>query len=146
MNKMNNKILLVEDQIITAAPIISKLKNAGYDVYYVFNGEAAVSIIDHGVNIDLMVMDIDLGSGICGITASTLINAISKIPVLFFTSHPENYIISRIGKIPYAGYLSKKSSAELFIKTVKNIFHPVKDNRIRLAAEDRFSGLISGRN
>ena len=116
-----NRILVVDDQLISAVPIMRMLKDSGYDICYVQNGEAAVSIVGYGIPVDLVVMDIDLGDGICGIAASTLINAIRNIPVLFFTSHPENYVTDRIGEFTYAGYLSKQSSAELFTQTVQRI-------------------------
>ena len=45
MNNKSKTILLVEDQIIAAVPVIKLLKKAGYEVMYVMRGEDAVIII-----------------------------------------------------------------------------------------------------
>ncbi|HNX23199.1 MAG TPA: response regulator [Spirochaetota bacterium] len=99
MESKPKTILLVEDQIIAAAPVIKILKNTGYEIIYVMRGEDAVIIIEAGVPVDLIVMDIDLGLGICGMTASERINSIRKIPILFFTNHPEKDIKEKTGNI-----------------------------------------------
>lgn len=123
MKHRSKTILLVEDQIIAAAPAINVLKNAGYYVIYVMRGEDAVIIIKAGVPIDLVVMDIDLGHGICGMTASEIISSIIKIPILFFTSRPEQDITEKIGTIFSVNYLSKKNSpASLLASIEKTIF------------------------
>ena len=119
MKSKSKTILLVEDQIIAAAPAIKILKKAGYDVVYVTRGEDAVTIVKSGVPVDLIVMDIDLGQGICGMTASKRINSISRIPILFFTSHSEQDIKEKIGNIFSVYYLSKKNSFSSLLSSIE---------------------------
>lgn len=121
MNILKKTILLVEDQILSAAPAIKFLKKAGYDIIYVLSGEKAVSVIEAGIHVDLIVMDIDLGLGICGITASIKINLINKIPILFFTNHSEQYIKEKLGNSISMNYLTKKNPYTSLIKSIENI-------------------------
>lgn len=121
MKRKSKTILLVEDQIIAAAPVIKVLKNAGYDVMYVMRGEDAVIIIKAGVPVDLVVMDIDLGHGICGMTATEIISSICRIPVLFFTSHPEQYIREKIGSFISINYLSKINPLTSLLPSIEKI-------------------------
>ena len=121
MNILKKTILLVEDQILSAAPAIKFLKKAGYDIIYVLSGEKAVNVIEAGIHVDLIVMDIDLGLGICGITASIKINLINKIPILFFTNHPEQYIKEKLGSTISMNYLTKKNPYTSLIKSIENI-------------------------
>ncbi len=123
MKRKTKTILLVEDQIISAAPAIKVLKNAGYDVVYVMNGENAVAIVEAGLPLDLIVMDVELGFGICGMTASEKINLIREIPIIFFTSFPEEYIKERIGNSSYFNYLSKKNNYASLVESVDRKFH-----------------------
>lgn len=121
MNSKSKTILLVEDQIIAAAPVIKVLKNAGYGVMYVMRGEDAVTIIKASIPVDLVVMDIDLGHGISGITATEIIRSTCRIPVLFFTSHPEQYIKEKIGSFISINYLSKINPLTTLLSSIEKI-------------------------
>ena len=71
---MNNKnyfdknILLVEDDRVTTELQMLNLKKVGYvNVIHVSSGEKAIQLIDSNTQqIDLILMDIHLGSGIDG--------------------------------------------------------------------------------
>lgn len=119
MNNKSKNILLVEDQILIAIPVIKVLKKAGYDVTYVMRGEDAVKIIEAGIVFDLIIMDIDLGLGICGITTSKIINTITKIPILFHTSNTEESIREAIGNTFSIYYLSKINSFTSLLHSIE---------------------------
>ena len=125
MNRKSKTILLVEDQIVAAAPALKVLTKAGYDIVYVMRGEDAVQIVEAGVHLDLIVMDIDLGKGMCGLTASEKINLISEIPVLFFTGHTENDIKERISWFLPENYLSKKNTFPSLIHSIEKLLFSV---------------------
>ena len=64
-------LLLVEDEAITAKVQKKELENYGYSVQNVSNGEDAVEkALDATANIDLILMDIELGAGIDGTEAA----------------------------------------------------------------------------
>jgi CheY-like chemotaxis protein len=59
----NKTILLVEDDMITAAVESAMLKKNGFDVIIAPSGENAVEIVRYRA-VDLILMDIDLGHGL----------------------------------------------------------------------------------
>jgi len=78
-------------------------------------GKDAIIMAETGVPVGLIVMEIDPGPGICGIAASGKINSMSRIPILFFTSHSEHDITEKTGAIFSVISFIKK---ELFQKTL----------------------------
>ena len=59
--------MLVEDEAILAMAKIRDLEKAGYDVIHVSSGEKAIETVASSASgIDLILMDIDLGSGMDG--------------------------------------------------------------------------------
>lgn len=115
------QILLVEDCLSLAVSWMRVLQKAGYDVLHMFNGEDAVELISKGAIIDLILMDIDLGDGICGITATRRILCFRDIPVVFFTSYSEKEVKQLAGDFCRYTYLSKISPAYMLHFTLEKI-------------------------
>ena len=89
MNSQDQKtILLVEDERITAQLEKRQLEQYGYRVHHVATGEDAVKAMqDCALQVDLILMDIDLGPGIDGTQAATQILDITEVPIVFLSSH-----------------------------------------------------------
>jgi CheY-like chemotaxis protein len=87
--KVNHKknILLVEDEILIAMGKKQELEKYGYIVQHTSTGEKAVIIANKSIKIDLILMDIDLGKGIDGTEAASLILKERDIPIVFMSSH-----------------------------------------------------------
>ncbi len=66
INTKNNKILLVEDEVILAMSNKMQLEDYGYSVVTANTDRQAVDFISGDESINLVLMDIDLGSGIDG--------------------------------------------------------------------------------
>lgn len=110
-------ILLVEDQHISALWIKKVLENAGFSVIHADKGEDAVKIVMERGDLDLVLMDIDLGEGMCGLKASHIINSIDSLPIVFYTGRDKKEVES----ILYLGdfsYIPKTSPAGIIIETI----------------------------
>ncbi|MCX6168068.1 MAG: PAS domain S-box protein [Ignavibacteriales bacterium] len=119
---MKNKktILLVEDEELLAMTETRWLKKAGYDVINVFNGEQAIAIVyKYKDPIDLILMDINLGSGIDGIQAAKEILHKHDIPIIFLSSHTEIEIIEKTEQIASYGYIIKDSKEFALLALIK---------------------------
>ena len=57
---MQRKILLVEDETISAMVEAKMLEKHGFEVAIAYHGEKAVEIVDSDPEISLVLMDIDL--------------------------------------------------------------------------------------
>ncbi len=116
-------ILLVEDDAIIALNQKRQLENRGYSIIHAINGETAVTIVKKAEQeIDLILMDIDLGKGIEGTQAAEQILKIKELPILFLSSHTEKEIVEKTESISSYGYVVKNSSITVIDASVKMAF------------------------
>ncbi len=132
-------ILLVEDEAIVALSEKKVLEAEGYRVQIASNGETAVEYIrDNRVPVDLVLMDIDLGTGIDGTEAAQKILDIRPVPILFLTSHTEREFVAKAERISSYGYVVKHTGDLVLIASVKMAFRLAEANqRIAQELEDR---------
>ena len=121
---MNNKrtILLVEDEAIIALSQKMTLEKYGYKVITVNSGETAIEIFKTGNPVDLILMDIDLGSGLDGPSAAKIILEEKEIPVVFLSSHTEPEVVEKTEKITSYGYVVKNSGITVLDASIKMAF------------------------
>jgi CheY-like chemotaxis protein len=101
------KILLVEDEVVTAMMMQSQLKHCGYEIsQHVTTGENAI-ISARKNPPDLILMDIRLAGEIDGIEAAYKIETESNIPLIFITGYDDRSIEERARKFNPLGYLTK---------------------------------------
>lgn len=120
--QMKNKkpILLVEDEVIIALNEKKQLENYGYTVHHVSCGEdAAAAVLDDRWEFGLILMDIDLGSGIDGIQAAQQILQHKDIPVVFLSSHTEPEVVQKTEKVTSYGYVVKNSGIVVLDTSIK---------------------------
>lgn len=123
MGVHNRAILLVEDEAILAMTTRRQLEKAGYRVTIASSGEEAVEqVCKEKVPVDLVLMDIDLGSGLDGTEAAREILKANDIPVLFLSSHTEQEVVSRTEQITNYGYVVKNSSFTVLDASIKMAF------------------------
>jgi PAS domain S-box-containing protein len=123
MAKIDKKtLLIVEDEVLIALSKQAELEKYGYNVLIVNSGEKAVSLSKENTDIDLILMDIDLGKGIDGTEAADEILQKQMIPVLFMSSHTEPEIVSKTEKITSYGYVVKNSSITVLDASIKMAF------------------------
>ncbi|HKK49271.1 MAG TPA: PAS domain S-box protein, partial [Alkalispirochaeta sp.] len=115
-------ILLVEDEAIIAMTEKMQLEKYGYSVRTVTTGEKAVSAIQESPDIDLILMDINLGKGIDGTQAAAFILEDRDIPIVFLSSHTEPDVVEKTEKITSYGYVVKNSSATVLDASIKMAF------------------------
>lgn len=101
------KILIVEDEIITAKDIKECLQDMGYVVLaIVSSGEEAIKKAGKE-NPDLVLMDIMLEGEMDGIETARQIRSISNIPVVYLTAYSDKNILERAKITEPFGYILK---------------------------------------
>ena len=99
-------VLIVEDELIVAADLSSKLTQLGYKVLGpVASGEEAVARARQE-RPGLVLMDIRLRGPMDGIEAALSIQELG-LPVVFLTAHSDTATLSRIGKTGAFAYILK---------------------------------------
>jgi PAS domain S-box-containing protein len=115
-------LLLVEDEVIIAMLKQKELEKYGYNALTVNTGEKAVDLFKEENNINLILMDIDLGRGIDGTEAAELILKNRDVPVVFMSSHTEPKVVEKTEKITSYGYVVKSSSITVLDASIKMAF------------------------
>lgn len=129
-NNESNKgtILIVEDENIVAMNLKMILQRKGYKIAgHARTGQAAIEMAKETVP-DLIIMDINLGSGIDGIQAADQILQTSDIPILFATGNSDKATVSRAAEISGDGYLVKPYLADQLEEAVGNTIKKYKSN------------------
>jgi PAS domain S-box-containing protein len=136
-------ILLVEDMAIIAMAEANTLKHNGFDVIIAYNGNEAIKLASENSNIDLILMDIDLGKGIDGTEAAQIILKDKEIPIVFLSNHTEKEIVEKTEKITSYGYVVKNSGETVLLASIKMAFklfdahHQMLESEMKLLDTDR---------
>ena len=117
---MSERILLVEDEPFIARSEARILEQHGYQVTVVHSGEQAVKTILKDPIFSLILMDIDLGTGMDGAETARRILAGFRVPVLFFTCHNESEFVERVKDIPSCGYILKDAGEFVLVESVRS--------------------------
>ncbi len=114
-----SRILVVEDEAITAKNITGKLKSAGYIIVgETAFGEEAIEKAGE-LRPDLVLMDIGLAGAVDGITAAEQIRRQFDIPVVYLTAFTSNDTLQRAKVTEPFGYLVKPFQAKELYSTVE---------------------------
>ncbi|HHS14191.1 MAG TPA: response regulator [bacterium] len=116
------KILLVEDEAITALQLKDDLERMGYDVHKpLATGEAAVKAVKGG-RFDLVMMDIRLAGRMDGIEAAMEIASSDDVPIVFMTGYRDEDMQVRTRAIRSAAYLVKPVSLDDIQRIIDGLF------------------------
>jgi PAS domain S-box-containing protein len=141
----NNKktILLVEDEVIIALGTASTLEGLGYRVVLAHTGEDAVRTATQNPDVDLVLMDIDLGPGIDGTEAAERILALRSLPVVFLSSHTEQSLVDKVRGITRYGYVVKDSGDFVLNASIEMAFELFEAHRREEEHADRYRAVIN---
>lgn len=151
--KTAKTILLVEDEYILALDEQMTLHDYGYCVIIAGSGEKAVEMVKTNSEIDLILMDINLGSGMEGTEAAKLILADHDIPLIFLSSHTERKVVEKTEGITSYGYIVKNTGETVMMASIKMAFRlfeakmqeKEKEEALR-KSEDRLSKIMLAAN
>ncbi|HDP79444.1 MAG TPA: PAS domain S-box protein, partial [Spirochaetes bacterium] len=150
MGKPTQKtLLLVEDEGLLAMGEVKTLKSFGYRVLTADTGEGAVKTALDNDEIDLVIMDIDLGKGIDGTEAARRILEKRALPIVFLTSHGEREMVEKVRGITHYGYVLKNSGEFVLRSSIEMAFELFeaheelrRGNEELRAVSDRLLGIL----
>lgn len=121
-DEANKKILLVEDEAIIAMTEKMSLEKYHYSVIIANSGEKAIEMFNQIQDIDLVLMDNDLGFGIGGPETAIILLKTRTVPIVFLSSHTDPDMIEKIEEISSYGYVVKDSGIWLLLASIKMAF------------------------
>lgn len=136
-------ILLVEDEAIIALNKKITLEKYGFSVLTAGSGEKAIEMVDTNEDINLILMDIDLGRSMDGTEAASQILKNHDVPLIFISSHTEREIVEKTDGITSYGYIVKTAGETVMLASIKMAFRlfearqKEKEKEIALTKEKR---------
>jgi len=134
---VDGRILVVEDEAVTAMDLQSNLIRLGYTVpAVVASGEEAIRAAAEW-SPDLILMDITLAGPMTGIEAADLIRTSQAIPIVFLTAHTDGETLGLAKKTEPFGFLPKPCGMETLMSTIEVALYKSKADAQRRKAEDQ---------
>ncbi|NCS94869.1 MAG: PAS domain S-box protein [Leptospira sp.] len=136
-------ILLVEDEPIIAMNQKLILEKFGYKVVTARDADRAFRALDDNPSFSLILMDINLGSGIDGTEAARKILKNWDLPIIFLSSHTEPEIINRIQSITSYGYVVKNSGYSILQNSIQMALNLFDTKKKLQGSENRYKSILS---
>ena len=100
-------ILVVEDDPVIAEDIAECLKQSNYQVKGIaYHSKEAIRLLDE-LEVDLVILDINLGEEDSGVDLASIINKEYLIPFIFLTAYSDDLLLEEIRKTLPAGFVLK---------------------------------------
>ena len=113
------KILIAEDEAISALSMETALSMAGFDVCgWAATGEEAVKM-SRQENPDLIIMDVILNGDVNGLEATEEIRSSSDVPILFITGYDEERLLEQIKTFESTTFLIKPITPGVLISAIE---------------------------
>jgi CheY-like chemotaxis protein len=117
-----NKVLLVEDDLLTARSIELILREYGFEVIGTLKNADEIVEQVNKLKPDIILMDIILQGKIDGVTATEKLREVVDIPVIFITGSSDRPTLDRIKSVTNSDLLAKPFSTSNLLKKINNIF------------------------
>lgn len=129
--RTRSKILIVEDEFITAADLETELRGLGYDVAGCAGaGEDALRIARE-CQPDLALMDIMLKGSMDGIETAARLRDEFSMPVIFLTANSDESILERAKVSEPFGYLLKPFEQRILRTNIEMALYKARMERER---------------
>jgi PAS domain S-box-containing protein len=133
------KILIVEDEGLTAMELQRKLKLAGYDVpTFAFSGKEAIKKAEE-IKPDLVLMDIFLKGKIDGIDAADEIKKNMGVPIIYLTAHGDKNTQERAKSTEPFAYLLKPFDIDILRQNIDQALYEHNLEKLGNAGENVLS-------
>lgn len=121
---VKKKILIVEDEFITALDLKFILKGIGYEVQFISGGDEAIELAEKE-RPNLVLMDINIGGERDGISIAEKIYSNLKIPIIFMTGYNAEDMIERAESSKPVAILSKPIDIDMLKAAINSVFERV---------------------
>jgi PAS domain S-box-containing protein len=134
------KILIVDDDNLTAIATSTALRRLGYQTALCQTGEQAIALVESGsAGIDLLLLDFNLGNEMDGVECARQILSSHDLPVLFYSNETGSKIAERMASVESYGYIPKGTPALAMQPSIEMAFrlhekaHQLSEHEAKLA-------------
>lgn len=129
-------ILLVEDESIIALSESQMLRARGFAIEIAKSGEEALRLIDGGLSPGLILMDVELGSGIDGFAAAREILSRRSLPLVFLTAKPSRGLGEEMLKLGLRVYAIGKTGDYYMLSCIEMAYDLFERERLLASLEE----------
>jgi CheY-like chemotaxis protein len=123
---IKTKIMIVEDEVITAMSLQHLLEHWGYEMCeQVSSGREAIEKAGREKP-DIVLIDINLNGEISGIEAARQIRSLFCVPIIFITGYSDKETIKEAKHAEPAGYFVKPLDFKKLKLTIDSVVHKDK--------------------
>ncbi len=139
---MQIKILIVEDEAITAMDIQNRLNNRGLEVVGIASrGKEAIKKAGE-LNPDIILMDITLKGDMDGIEAAEEINFLFNIPVIYMSAFTDENTFEKIKSSSPYGFVNKPVSSELLLVSIEAAVYKHEMDKRLILSEEKYRRIV----
>lgn len=133
------KLLLVEDDPVTAIMECMELREEGYHVVHASSADQALSFFQEpGNSFDLVLMDTDLGPGVDGAQTAKKILELKEVPILFLSSYTDRKMVEKAEAVSSYGYVVKNTGKMVLFASIKMALRLAAANKRLIESELTF--------
>ena len=126
---MENRILIIEDEVIVAIDLLELLEHEGYKVMVAHNYKEAIKAIK-SFNPHLAICDINLGSRESGIDWAREANMMnSRLEIIYVTAFSDQDLVDEAHSTEPFNFIVKPWNEQQIIVTVKMAFKYILDQK-----------------
>lgn len=137
---MNPKVLIVEDELITATEFKETLQAAGFEVPVIADRISTAMVAFETIDFDLVLLDITLKhDSLDGIFVAEQIRKTSSVPIIFITGDTNVAIIERMNALANINYMMKAVRPQELAFKAKMMIGKKESNAI---VEQKFQEIV----
>ena len=141
-----SRILIVEDELIVALDIQTRLERKGYFITGTASrGKEAIALVEANQP-DLVLMDIKLDGEIDGIETAERIHTFADVPVVYLTAFADEQTLQRAKLSQPFGYILKPFEERELITNIEIGLYKHQAEQALREREERFSLALQGAN
>ena len=130
------KVLIIEDDEVTAINLKMSLEKQGYDVISLANNAMTARNKIKIYNPDIALIDIGLQKTTDGIELARYIRDKNQMPFIYLTAHSDNDILSKAKKTEPYGYIVKPFDPINLHTTIQMALYRFKEEKKRNSSLD----------
>ncbi|MFW6252452.1 MAG: PAS domain S-box protein [bacterium] len=143
MNDFRDKhILLVEDEILIGQSERLMFEDAGYRCTLCTSGEKAIAFAAAHDDVDLVLMDLDLGRGMSGIETARRLREQAGLPIVFLSSQTAPELIAETETVASHGFIVKGSPDHIVLAQIRMAFRLSRARQGERESEARYRELF----
>ncbi|MGZ7069788.1 MAG: PAS domain S-box protein, partial [Methanobacterium sp.] len=143
---MHSRILIVEDEAITAIDMEGTLKTLGYEVVSIASTGKDAILKAGELKPDLVLMDIFLKGNMDGIEATSKIQSAFNIPVIYLTAYSDENTLKRAKLTKPYGFLTKPVNYDGLSGAIETALYNHGLNQKLVESEEKYRRIVETAN